>query len=156
MRPTGPCRGRTGRSATTRKTLTALTAQPETTRPADATVASAAYQQILAVFIAATTGPTNRHLRQPGGFRPQPPAAAGGSQRLTASVVPGRVAARHELGQCHDVGVDHEPCGRRADLVTTVVILPLGTRVVGRADDAGDGGQTPGQPWFTPALNGQG
>jgi hypothetical protein len=40
--------------ATTRKTLTALTGEPEATDPADATVASVAYQQILAVFTTAT------------------------------------------------------------------------------------------------------
>jgi hypothetical protein len=40
--------------ATTRKTLTALTGEPETTDPADATIASVAYQQILAAFTTAT------------------------------------------------------------------------------------------------------
>lgn len=40
--------------ATTRKTLSALTGEPEATDPADATVASVAYQQILAVFATAT------------------------------------------------------------------------------------------------------
>jgi hypothetical protein len=40
--------------ATTRKTLSALTGEPEATDPADATVASVAYQQILAVFTTAT------------------------------------------------------------------------------------------------------
>jgi hypothetical protein len=40
--------------ATTRKTLSALTGEPEATSPADATVASVAYQQILAVFTTAT------------------------------------------------------------------------------------------------------
>jgi hypothetical protein len=42
--------------ATTRKTLNALTGEPEATEPADATVATVAYQQILAVFTT-TTGP---------------------------------------------------------------------------------------------------
>jgi hypothetical protein len=40
--------------ATTRKTLTALTGEPEATSPPDATIAGVAYQQILAVFAAAT------------------------------------------------------------------------------------------------------
>lgn len=42
--------------ATTRKTLNALTGEPEATTPTDAPVASVAYQQILAVFTT-TTGP---------------------------------------------------------------------------------------------------
>jgi hypothetical protein len=40
--------------ATTRKTLSALTGEPEATDPADATVTSVAYQQILAAFTTAT------------------------------------------------------------------------------------------------------
>ena len=43
--------------ATTRKTLNALTGEPEATTPTDAPVASVAYQQILAVFTTTTTGP---------------------------------------------------------------------------------------------------
>ena len=42
--------------ATTRKTLNALTGEPEATTPTDAPVASVAYQQILAVSTT-TTGP---------------------------------------------------------------------------------------------------
>jgi hypothetical protein len=41
--------------ATTRKTLAVLTGEPDATPPADATVTSVAYQQILAVFTTATT-----------------------------------------------------------------------------------------------------
>jgi hypothetical protein len=40
--------------ATTRKTLSALTGEPETTTPTDAPVVSVAYQQILAVFTTTT------------------------------------------------------------------------------------------------------
>jgi hypothetical protein len=40
--------------AITRKTLVVLTGEPDATSPADATVASVAYQQILAVFTTAT------------------------------------------------------------------------------------------------------
>jgi hypothetical protein len=42
--------------ATTRKTLTVLTGEPEATLPTDTTVASVAYQQILAAFTTTTTG----------------------------------------------------------------------------------------------------
>ncbi|WP_144120963.1 hypothetical protein [Catellatospora sichuanensis] len=42
--------------AITRKTLMRLTGAGETTAPADATIASVAYQQILAVFATATSG----------------------------------------------------------------------------------------------------
>jgi hypothetical protein len=41
--------------ATTRTTLVALTGEPDTPAPLDATIASVAYQQILAVFTTATT-----------------------------------------------------------------------------------------------------
>lgn len=42
--------------AITRKTLQRLTGHAEATAPADATIASTAYQQILAVFATATSG----------------------------------------------------------------------------------------------------
>jgi hypothetical protein len=74
---------------TTRTTLTRLTGPADVTAPADATVASPAYQQILAVFATATAGMRTKDVRLALGLG----VAAKDTEGLRAKLK--RLVARH-------------------------------------------------------------
>jgi hypothetical protein len=77
--------------AITRKTLTKLTGQAEPAQPADATVASTAYQQILAAFATATEGMRAKDVCLALGLTAAPKDTEGMRAKLK------RLVARHIL-----------------------------------------------------------